>query len=283
MTAADIARALKIDRLPVVGPWLREAGRFVNAWRHREAGVAARIDGEVDLRLSPWSFSGGEYGFDPRLTRELKMLAEPGRDFLDVGAHVGIASLLYSRLTDRQARIAAFEPNPNVFPLLFENNRVNGMPIELYRLAIGDTIGMTSFHVDGRDPNASLSGDAPGRYWYWEGKAKPVMDRCTVPISTIDAFCAATGFRPGLIKLDVEGAELQALRGAGRTLQRDRPLVLLETHVFAWESFGYRREDLEQAIAGAGYRVCDEHGNPFAGQLGSGPEKDNNHFILRPS
>jgi FkbM family methyltransferase len=281
MNVAAIARALKLDRLPVVGAWLRETGRFVNAWRHRDAGVVARVDGEVDLRLSPWSFSGGDYALDPRLTRELRKLADPGRDFLDVGAHVGIASLLYSRFTDRQARIAAFEPNPNVFHLLFENNRVNGMPIELYRMALGDTIGMANFYVDGNAQEASLSGEAPVRYW--EGKARPPMSRCVVPITTIDAFCAATGFRPGLIKLDVEGAELQALNGASRTLARDRPLILLETHVFAWESFGYRREDLEQAIAGAGYQVCDEHGQLFLGPLGSGPGKDNNHFLLRPS
>ena len=283
MQLADIARAMKIDRLPFLGGWVRTAGRFLNAWRFRDTGVDARIDGEVDLRLSPLAFSGGAYAFDPRLTREIRMLAEPSRDFLDVGAHVGIASLLYARFTDRSARIAAFEPNPNVFPLLFENNRVNGMPIEVYRLALSDTIGMTSFFVDGNDPNASLSREAPGRYWYWEGKDKPVMTSCSVPVSTIDAFCAATGFRPGLIKLDVEGAELQAIRGASKTLRDDRPLILMETHVFAWESFGYRREDLEQAIKEAGYRVCDEHGNPFDGPLGSGPERDNNHFILRPA
>ena len=283
MSISSLARAMKIDRLPILGGPLRQAGKFLNAWRFRDSGVHALVDGEVDLQLSPLSFSGGAYSFDPRLTREIRMLANPSRDFLDVGAHVGIASLLSSKFTNRKARIAAFEPNPNVFPVLCENSRVNGMPLEAYRIALGDTIGMSSFFVDGNDPNASLSGDAPGKYWYWEDKAKPTMEQCSVPISTIDAFCAATGFQPGLIKLDVEGAELQAIRGAGHILKQHRPLILMETHVFAWESFGYTREDLERAIADAGYKVFDEHDKPFSGPLGGGAERDNNHFILRPA
>ncbi|MEI6722554.1 MAG: hypothetical protein WCO67_17460, partial [Betaproteobacteria bacterium] len=56
-------------QVAVLGGPLRQAGKFLNAWRFRDSGVHALVDGEVDLQLSPLSFPGGAYSFDPRLTR----------------------------------------------------------------------------------------------------------------------------------------------------------------------------------------------------------------------
>ena len=278
----EIARTLKIDRLPVVGKGLRKAGRAINQWWYGDEGVPAHVDNDVNLRLSSKVFSGGSFLFDPRLTAELRRLAQPGKGFLDAGAHIGVASLIYANAAGKDARIVAFEPNPNAYPLLTENNHVNGLPIECFRMALGNEVGMTTFYVDGKDPNASLSSDAPGKYWYWDGREKPRLTECAVPITTIDKICDAIGFQPGLIKLDVEGAELRVLEGAMETLRNCRPEILMETHVFAWPSFGYGREDLVKLLDDLEYETLDGYGNPFDGLLGDGPEKDNNHFLLKP-
>ncbi|MFA5976138.1 MAG: FkbM family methyltransferase [Elusimicrobiota bacterium] len=277
-----LARSLALDRWPVVGRRVKQLGRFWNAWVYSE-GLSVLVDGQVSIRISPRIFSGGSYRFDEKLTREILSLAAPGRSFLDAGAHVGICSLLYAQMAGPGTRIAAFEPNPNVFPLLFENVRVNGLTIEIYRAALSDRVGEAVIHTDGIDPNASLSAEAPGKYWYWKDKAKPVMRPSRVPMTTLDAFCAAFTFDPGVIKLDVEGAERQVLLGAAQTLRRCRPWILLETHVFAWESFGYSRQDLTETIRQSGYEICGLDGQPFHGMLGDGPQEDNNHFILKPS
>jgi len=281
-TAAKVVRGLGIDRVPGLGPALRRAGRAVNNLVYEDVGVPARVDDSVDLRLSPRSFSGGAYTFDPRLTSELIRIAQPGRHMLDAGAHVGIASLMYAQLAGAGTRVIAFEPNPHVYPLLWENSRINHMRVECYQIALGRETGATSFYVSGKDPNASLSCDAPGNYWYWADKAKPTMEQISVGLTTIDGFCDAVGFRPGFIKLDVEGAELQVMQGAERTLREWRPSILLETHVFAWPSFGYGRDDLETIIGKFDYEILDTAGNAFRGRLGDGPEADNNHYLLRP-
>lgn len=257
-------------------------GRIALEHAYADSGVTARVDGEVTLKLSPKAFSGGNYAFDTKLVGELRRLAAPGRDFLDAGAHVGIASLLYAKFAGEGARILAFEPNPSVYTLLVENNRVNGSRLQTLPVALGRSRGESRFYADGRDPNASLSADAPGKYWYWENREKPAMRAYTVPITTIDAVCDAFSFRPGVIKLDVEGAELHVIEGGAELIKRERPIILMETHVFAWESFGYTRENLKDAIDRLGYRICDEQGMSFDGALGDGPQRDNNHFILVP-
>jgi len=279
---AEIARAAGIDRWRMVGPLLRPGGRFLNEWAYRENGVPATVDGQIDLRLSPRAFSGGRYSFDPALTAELRAVARPGRHFLDVGAHVGMASLIYSKLAGPDTRVCAFEPNPNVFPTLVDNTRVNGSSVECFRLALGANVGQCRFFASGTDPNASLSEDAPGKYWYWNDRPKPSMQEFRVTMSTLDQVCATLGVAPGVVKLDVEGAELRVLQGGAHVLRQCRPLILLETHVFAWESFGYSREDLEDEIARLGYSVNDRLRIPFTGPLGSGPERDNNHYLLTP-
>jgi FkbM family methyltransferase len=272
-----------MDRWPIIGGAARRGGKAVNHLLYREAGVAAVVDGQVAVKLSPSVFSGGAYAFDRKLTAELKRLAAPGRDFVDAGAHMGMASLVYAAFAGAGTRIVALEPNPHAFPLLVENSRVNAMRIECFPLALGAEVGAVNFYADGTNPNASLSEDAPKRYWYWETREKPAMKALPATMTTLDRFCAALGLSPGLIKLDVEGAELPALKGAAETLRKHRPAILLETHVFAWQSFGYDRQALEDEIAVHGYRICDGLGQPFHGPLGSGPERDNNHFLLLPA
>lgn len=279
---ADMSRAARLDRWPVMGPFLRGSGRFLNEWAHRENGVQATVDGDIDIRLSPRAFSGGRYAFDPGLTAELRGVARPGRTFVDVGAHLGIAALIYSELAGPETRVCAFEPNPNVFPTLVDNTRVNGSAVECFRLALGADVGPCGFFATGSDANASLSHDAPGKYWYWADRPKPVMQEFRVTMSTLDQICSALGLAPGVIKLDVEGAELRVLQGGADILRRWRPLILLETHVFAWDSFGYSRQDLEEEIARLEYVVTDRSATPFVGPLGSGPEPDNNHYLLTP-
>ena len=185
-----MAREYKADQWPFLGRWIRAGGRHWNQWIYAD-GVPALIDGKVALKLSPRTFSGGAYRFDPKLTNEILHLAIPGKAFLDAGAHMGICSLLYSALAGPETRVAAFEPNPNVFPLLSENVRVSGRLILPLPVALGDHSGEVSIYVNGSDPNASLSAEAPGKYFMWKDKPKPVMKEYRVSMTTIDAFCAA--------------------------------------------------------------------------------------------
>jgi FkbM family methyltransferase len=139
---------------------------------------------------------------------------------MDVGAHVGLFSLLAAR---QGARVLALEPNPATAEILRENLRLNGFSdAQVRSVAAGERDGVGVLEVpeiyDGR---ASI---VPG--WASGAEGTPFR-RIEVPIRTIDQEFSGSGFdRIDWLLIDVEGSELQALRGARKTLDRTRRVIL---------------------------------------------------------
>jgi hypothetical protein len=74
---------------------------------------------------------------------------------------------------------------------------------------------------------------------------------------SIDAFCAERGLKPNVIKIDVEGAELAALRGARQTIAAagSRLQLFVEMHPALWPALGYTAEDVERECRAQGLTV----------------------------
>jgi hypothetical protein len=70
-----------------------------------------------------------------------------------------------------------------------------------------------------------------------------------VPVETLDHFCAVRQLRPDIIKIDVEGAELDVLRGGRETLARPGVVVFVEFHPAVWATSGIGRADIEHELA----------------------------------
>lgn len=143
-----------------------------------------------------------------------------GREGLvvDVGAHVGNHSLWFSRVCDRQ--VVALEPNLESLRQLNSHVRLNAARVEVYRAALGAETAI-----------ARLEPGPPGN----SGMARAVPDPDgDISILTLDDVLDAVALDSGradpvaLIKIDVEGTACDVLRGAARTLDRNRPLVYAE-------------------------------------------------------
>jgi FkbM family methyltransferase len=81
-------------------------------------------------------------------------------------------------------------------------------------------------------------------------------NRIDVPATTLDTFSKNNRLVPKVIKIDIEGAELLALRGASELLQKHRPVVIVEIHPF-WLPQGQTWEQILEFLRGYGYTLED--------------------------
>lgn len=143
--------------------------------------------------------------------------------FVDVGANLG-QTLIQLRQVDRERPYLGFEPNPDCLHYLYQLILTNAYAnVELLAAGLGETTGVLTLHLPpGRstDSIATLIKNLrPGREY----------DTRHVPIFDEDHLAGLIGKRKiGVVKIDVEGAELEVLKGIRTIIGRDRPAVLCE-------------------------------------------------------
>jgi FkbM family methyltransferase len=139
----------------------------------------------------------------------------PNSIFYDVGANVGIYSLLASMLVGA-GRVFAFEPVPRNIRFLNEHLRLNRVTnVEVVPVAISDTVGVAHFDVEETGYMGHLTNQGG----------------VSVQTESLDSLVLGGKISPpDYIKMDVEGAELLALRGATETFRQYRPSLFLATH-----------------------------------------------------
>lgn len=149
----------------------------------------------------------------------LRKLLQPGDCVLDVGANLGYYAVVIGDLVGPSGVVHCFEPSPQVFGDLCENLSNNGMRhVTPHHVAVADKPGVLELHIPSAARSALCSlrdlGDDSGE---------------TVRVSavTLDSLMSALS-TVRLLKIDVEGAEQKVLTGAGKLIDRDRPLIVLE-------------------------------------------------------
>jgi FkbM family methyltransferase len=156
---------------------------------------------------------------DPKITWILKRLLKPGDRVLDIGANIGLLSLWMSKLVGPRGIVHAFEPNPVLCGILQSTlARNRSKNIKLHPIALGGSEGRMELHV----PTGNFGAASLVR------KAACSEQIHTVPVVRLDEIMfRESETRIALIKLDVEGFELEVLKGARRVLQEVRPSAIL--------------------------------------------------------
>jgi len=225
-------RAARPSRAPRFPDRMSRCGRSAawSAWRigaslarRRSAGLSrpvVRIQGarvRADLH-TPLGLSLYRYGFCSPEVRLLPQLLLPGDIFIDGGANIGVFSLIGALAVGPTGRVLACEPAPGTMALLRANAGENQLAsLELHEVALSDCPGRARFTVF--DAGSGLASFAP------EHAAGRQVD---VSVTTLDALTEGLDSPVSVVKLDIEGAEAKALRGARALIARHAPIFLME-------------------------------------------------------
>lgn len=165
-----------------------------------------------------------------------------GHTVIDGGAYLGFYTLLAARRVGPEGAVLAFEPNPRTFQVLVRNVRENGFEDRVIALPVGIDSGTSQrrFYLTGDD--ASKSSLFVPKRW---------LQATEIDCTNLDA---ALGSRPiDLVKLDIEGGEVEALRGMRRSLASSPdPSVIVECNPGALSRAGTTPHELLDELRAAG-------------------------------
>jgi FkbM family methyltransferase len=189
-----------------------------------------------------------EVGFyEPHIAALYRAHIAPERDIIDVGANIGFFAVAGAkRLTS--GRILAAEPTGRAFRRLEANIARNGVGerVVLFNGLVGAERGTGTVHsVADREEYSSIH-----EIEHFSVRDEPKIDE-TVPRETIDALVTMHRLNPALIKVDVEGGELDVFLGARQTLARFQPVIISEV----WP--GKHGGEIIRLLESCGYAVTD--------------------------
>ena len=207
----------------------------------------------------------GDYEQDE--IRFVRALLKPGDAAIDVGAHIGFFTMQMAAAVGPGGRVDAFEPLDSNADLLERSIAENGFGdrVRFQRAAAGAAPGTATLTFPAETLNSG------GAYLLRDGTAALMGNRKkTVPLVALDALELRRPVR--FIKMDVEGAEPQVLRGAARILAEDKPVILSELHPTQLDrASGVTAAEFLAQIAALGYRAHRVEGGAIGAPIEQAP------------
>jgi FkbM family methyltransferase len=216
---------VRLSIAPLVGPALRRLVRRVipsetRVWFQISDGLAKGLWVNLDPRYET-SYVEGRY--ETVIQSALSQYLASGSVFYDIGAHIGVVSMYAAQLVGVHGRVFAFEAAPENASRLQEHLTRNNLPqIRMIGCAIWSSRGRVRFE---RAPaQSSRNGGAVTTQTTTERN-----DTIEIDAVALDDFARENPL-PTVIKIDVEGAEADVLRGSEEVFRRAKPVLICEVH-----------------------------------------------------
>jgi len=157
--------------------------------------------------------------YEPEKTKTISDLLKPGQTFIDIGGNKGDFSLLAAKITGQKGQVLTFEPEPENCHWFNESIQLNQYSnIRLFDIALSDSNGKAQLFL----------GEKSG--WHSLVSSQGKTDNSTIEVEkrTLDSILNESDIQQvDMIKIDVEGAEMEVLLGAEDTLKNNTDLILL--------------------------------------------------------
>jgi len=263
-------------------PWTEK----VQTIKNRLRSVASDIPVPIHLPLGFWwikrndnlaetllsgSFENAELAFVDRFLK-------PGMTVLDIGAHQGLYSLIASRRVGSKGRVFSFEPSPRERRALRLNLAINfSRNVSIQPMALGSQESTVDLYV--------VQGWATGCNSLRPPDIHIPISPVRVRVTGLDQWLSQHHIsQVDFIKLDVEGAELDVLRGAQSLLSHSAgPVILCELEDVRTAPWGHKAKDVADQLKEFGYELlrCDVSGELL--RLPNNTEQYEGNFVaMRP-
>jgi FkbM family methyltransferase len=250
-------------------------------WNRGAAAGEMVVRPGLALRVEPRARESFEWFCfrSPEMVREMDAFVRQMRSrrrFLDIGACHGIFSLAFAHGRP-EAMALAIEPSGLAFEILAANvaaqELANIVPRQIACGAAAGTLRMRQVWHHLEAVSGDELADGAGVEHVSPIAGEPRAPRAAAegeviaaPMITVDALCVEMDFPPDLVKIDVEGYELEVLSGARDTLARHRPLLFLEVHPDRLRQLGHALAEVVRMLESLGYGFSELGGAALSGR-----------------
>jgi FkbM family methyltransferase len=181
------------------------------------------------------------------MARLLPEYLHQGDTFLDVGANFGFWSLYAGRIVGPCGRVIACEPAPEVYRVLVESAKRCDVVVTPLHVGLGSRDAVVAFAAQGTSECSSFCREVTLNSQHW----KPRVSVVDVPVAMrrVDSMVEELELRPTVMKIDVEGFELEVLKGARDTLEHHGCALFIEVHPYQLGLSGGSEDSLRELLA----------------------------------
>lgn len=256
--AQKIVRSLLF--FPFTAEWMWKhlpALRSYFAGRYSKARFITKFDGGSRIWVSPSDHIESQIFWqevqegDRGEVKLLKLLLRPDDVFIDVGANVGVFTLIMARRLSN-GTVHAFEPSRYHFEKLRSNLLLNQFNnVRVHQLALSNRRHQSKLHFP--PSNGLLSNTGMASQFQFERTFSRTEE---IECVSLDEYAASHGIAHiDLMKIDVEGAEMDVLAGAIRSIHRNRPHVVMEVNLTHLKCAGHAIDEVIEFWATLNYEV----------------------------
>ena len=196
--------------------------------------------------------------WEPHIIKLLRQHVKKGTVAVDIGAHIGTHTVRMAKFVGPTGKVVAIEPHPKHFRELYWNCKLNNVDdvVELHHCAVG-----------GSERMVRIKSGPAGNEGHAEIARDDEKDGAAVLMRTVDSFNLNN---VSLMKIDVENFEEEVLRASRETIQRNRPVIIIEILGGSW--FHYETvspelrveiERIKNILGDMGYRIERVYGCDF--------------------
>jgi FkbM family methyltransferase len=201
------------------------------------------ISKDVDYRFLLQEFENENFELIHKIVKD-------GWQIIDVGANIGLYSLLFSGKVGKKGSVYAFEPSDEAYYRVLQNIKLNNCSnVELFKMGVADKTGVLDLQITDDDAYNSLGSQS----------MKKIIETKKINVTSINDFIQRKGIHHiDLIKTDTEGADYLVLKGASDLLTMENgPIIFCEYNTFTKDGFDFTLNSLIDYLKSCNYYIYE--------------------------